>query len=45
MIMHVMLPIKVPQKNPRYDTLDNRKDKNIVLFVKGFENRAVLDNQ
>ena len=40
-----MFSLLIHRTNPRHDTLDNRKNQNIVLFAKGFQNRGVLDNQ
>ena len=38
--------LSIHRTNPRHDALDltQSKNQNIVLFVKGFENRGFLDN-
>ena len=38
--------LSIHRTNPRHDALDltQSNNQNIVLFVKGFENRGFLDN-
>lgn len=35
-----MFSLLIHRTNPRHDTLYNRKNQNIVLFAKGFQNRC-----